>query len=185
MLGTGHVFCIARSRVQIPLKSWIFLRLLLRNCINCVHNCQDHSSLDKILLLISQERKTLRNRTGNSSSTWKSGITSLDHFFLNLIDMNTYFIATWPQHSKVDVNFKRFLFAASTESYWIPQCLDTIVLISTISKRPYSSGSSHRVHGKVRKHQRWWQKNLCRNGWKCWWSNRKYNRGHEDSWVSR
>ena len=71
MLGTGHVFCIARSRVQIPLKSWIFWRLLLRNCINCVHNCQDHSSLDKILLLISQERKTLRNRTGNSSNTWK------------------------------------------------------------------------------------------------------------------
>ena len=77
MLGAGHVFCIARSRVQIPLKSWIFFRLLLRICINCVHNCQDHSSLDKILLLISQERKTLRNRTGNSCNTWKSGITSI------------------------------------------------------------------------------------------------------------
>ena len=29
--------------------------------------------------------------------------------------MNTYFIVTWPQDSKVDVNFERFLFAASTE----------------------------------------------------------------------
>ena len=39
---------IARSRVQIPLKSWIFFGLFLRNCINCVDNCEDHSSLDFI-----------------------------------------------------------------------------------------------------------------------------------------
>ena len=36
---------IARSRVQIPLMSWIFSGFL-RNCINCVHNCEDHSSID-------------------------------------------------------------------------------------------------------------------------------------------
>ena len=42
--------------------------------------------------------------------------------------MNTYFSVTWPQHSKVDVNFECFLFAASRESNSIPQCLDTIVL---------------------------------------------------------
>ena len=29
--------------------------------------------------------------------------------------MNTYFSVTWPQHSKVDVNFECFLFAASRE----------------------------------------------------------------------
>ena len=32
----------ARSRVQTPLKSWIF-QASLRNCKNCVHNCEDHS----------------------------------------------------------------------------------------------------------------------------------------------
>ena len=41
-----HRTSIARSRVQIPLKIFFF-RLLLRNCIICVHNCEDHSSLDK------------------------------------------------------------------------------------------------------------------------------------------
>ena len=30
------------SRVQTPLKSWIF-QASLRNCKNCVHNCEDHS----------------------------------------------------------------------------------------------------------------------------------------------
>ena len=29
------------------LKSWIFFQASLRNCINCVHNCEDHLSLDK------------------------------------------------------------------------------------------------------------------------------------------
>ena len=33
---------IVRSRVQTPLKSWIF-QASLRNCKNCVHNCEDHS----------------------------------------------------------------------------------------------------------------------------------------------
>ena len=32
---------IARTRVQTPLKSWIFFQASLRNCINCVH-CDDH-----------------------------------------------------------------------------------------------------------------------------------------------
>ena len=30
-----------RSRVHTKLKSWSFFRLLLRNCINCIH-CDDH-----------------------------------------------------------------------------------------------------------------------------------------------
>ena len=37
---------IARSRVQAPLKSWIFFQDSLRNCKNCDHNCEDHSSFD-------------------------------------------------------------------------------------------------------------------------------------------
>ena len=37
---------IARSRVQTLLKSWIFFRLLYATASNCVHNCEDHPSLD-------------------------------------------------------------------------------------------------------------------------------------------
>ena len=36
---------VARSRVQTPLKSWLF-RASIRNCLNCVHNCDDHGLLD-------------------------------------------------------------------------------------------------------------------------------------------
>ena len=36
-----HRTGIARSRVQTPLKYWIFFQAFLRNCINCVH-CDDH-----------------------------------------------------------------------------------------------------------------------------------------------
>ena len=36
-----HRTGIAKSRVQTPLKSWIFFQASLRNCINCVH-CDDH-----------------------------------------------------------------------------------------------------------------------------------------------
>ena len=35
---------IARSGVQTPLKSWLF-QASLRNCLNCVHNCDDHGLL--------------------------------------------------------------------------------------------------------------------------------------------
>ena len=35
---------IARSRVQTPLKSWPF-QVSNRNCLNCVHNCDDQSLL--------------------------------------------------------------------------------------------------------------------------------------------
>ena len=36
---------IASSRVQTPLKSWLF-QASIRNCLNCVHNCDDHSLLE-------------------------------------------------------------------------------------------------------------------------------------------
>ena len=35
----------AKSRVQTPLESWLF-QAFIRNCLNCVHNCDDHSLLD-------------------------------------------------------------------------------------------------------------------------------------------
>ena len=41
----GSWYRIARSRVQTSLKSWLF-QASLRNCLNCVHNCDDHSLLD-------------------------------------------------------------------------------------------------------------------------------------------
>ena len=31
--------------VQTPLKSWLF-QAFIRNCLNCIHNCDDHSLLD-------------------------------------------------------------------------------------------------------------------------------------------
>ena len=40
-----HRTGIARSRVQTPLKSWLF-QASISNCLNCVHNCDDHSILD-------------------------------------------------------------------------------------------------------------------------------------------
>ena len=42
---------IARSRVQTPLKSWIFFSGFLRNCINCIH-CDDHFFIFKNISLV-------------------------------------------------------------------------------------------------------------------------------------
>ena len=39
-----------RSRVQTPLKSWLF-QASLHNCLNCVYNCNVHSLLDDVELL--------------------------------------------------------------------------------------------------------------------------------------
>ena len=60
-----HRTGIARSRVQTPLKSWIFFQASLCNCINCVH-CDDHffifviffrvCSFGMILMKISDQR---------------------------------------------------------------------------------------------------------------------------------
>ena len=36
-----------RSWVQTPLKSWLF-QASVRNCLNCAHNCDDHSLLDNL-----------------------------------------------------------------------------------------------------------------------------------------
>ena len=40
-----YVSVFARSRVQTPLKSWLF-QASIRSCLNCVHNCEDHSLLE-------------------------------------------------------------------------------------------------------------------------------------------
>ena len=47
-----HRTGIARSRVETPLKSWIFFQVSLRNCINCVH-CDDHFFIFKPSFVIS------------------------------------------------------------------------------------------------------------------------------------
>ena len=36
---------IARSRVQTPLKSWLF-QASVHNCLNCIQNCDDHGLVD-------------------------------------------------------------------------------------------------------------------------------------------
>ena len=37
---------MAGSHIQTPFKSCLFAGFCMRNCINCFHNCQDHSLLD-------------------------------------------------------------------------------------------------------------------------------------------
>ena len=46
------------SRVQTPLKSWLF-QASIRNCLNCVHNCDDHSLLEFTCVLSSKCRSRL------------------------------------------------------------------------------------------------------------------------------
>ena len=38
------------NRLSAPLKSWIFFQASLRNCQNCDHNWEDHSSFDFIYM---------------------------------------------------------------------------------------------------------------------------------------
>ena len=52
---------IARSQIQILLKSWIFFRLLKCNCIKCVHYCEDHSSFDICNILLSTKNLHFKN----------------------------------------------------------------------------------------------------------------------------
>ena len=49
ILNCGGTF--ASSRVRTLLKSWLF-EASVRNCLNCVHNCDDHSLLDLNVLLL-------------------------------------------------------------------------------------------------------------------------------------
>ena len=43
-LGAGHLWVLmSPGRIQTPLKSWLF-QASLRNCLNCVHNCDDFKS---------------------------------------------------------------------------------------------------------------------------------------------
>ena len=47
-----------RSRVETPLKSELF-QASIRNCLNCVRNCDDHSSLDLNILTNKYTRENL------------------------------------------------------------------------------------------------------------------------------
>ena len=42
----------ARSRVQNPVEVLTFSNFYIRNCINCVHNCNDHSLLEVKVIAI-------------------------------------------------------------------------------------------------------------------------------------
>ena len=44
-VSSDHSRSLKKSEVQTPLKSWLF-QASIRNCLNCVHNCDDHSLLD-------------------------------------------------------------------------------------------------------------------------------------------
>ena len=87
---------IARSRVQTQLKSWPF-QSSIRNCLNCVHNCDDHGLLDfksavqynmkhfiyhftrEKRLLISQALLNLKQQQQqtNKQETWSTNTTPL------------------------------------------------------------------------------------------------------------
>lgn len=77
-----------------------------------------------------------------------------------------------------------FFSTASTECYSIPQCLTTLVFVSTISKCPWSNTSSSRIHWQIPIHWGSYKKTLCCNGWYCGWSNRKCHTSYEAGWVS-
>ena len=43
--------CVEKPEKKNPLKSWLF-QASLRNCLNCVHNCDDHGLLTFPVLII-------------------------------------------------------------------------------------------------------------------------------------
>ena len=59
-----HRTGIARSRVQTPLKSWIF-QASLRNCINCVH-CDDHFTFSPYFCVFKYAR-TVKQKVWNEA----------------------------------------------------------------------------------------------------------------------
>ena len=82
---------IARSRAQTPLKSWLF-QASIRSCLNCVHNCDDHSLLDKktksnichhMLTLSTQLQNRsfhVVERTRTSVKRWKMHVQSVQKY---------------------------------------------------------------------------------------------------------
>jgi len=60
---------------QTPLKSWLF-QASIRNCLNCIHNCDDHSSLVVIYCVIHfwQQCCWERDRKGVQISRSEIGI---------------------------------------------------------------------------------------------------------------
>ena len=75
-----HRTGIATSRVQTPLKSWIFFQASFRNCINCVH-CDDHFFIFRRLIMwptINQLQKAY------SDSSWLSSLMILFFCYCSL-----------------------------------------------------------------------------------------------------
>ena len=72
-----HRTGIASSRVQLPLKSWIFFSFL-RSCINCVHNCEDHSSFNfKQITLCCQPIRWV-----GAKVYWNAGTVYTPYYFM-------------------------------------------------------------------------------------------------------
>ena len=92
---------IARSRVQTPLKSWIF-QASLRNCNNCVHNCEDQSFI------------------------WFHIRSSyVIHFIYHFIMVDNYSANHFFHHSHVGLQFM-----SSAYRYFVPPCVFHSVLYS-------------------------------------------------------
>ena len=60
--------------VQTPLKSWLF-QVPLHNCLNCVHNCDDHSLLDFKIHSSIYEIFIYHLTQVTLSTIWSSGCT--------------------------------------------------------------------------------------------------------------
>ena len=56
--------------VQTPLKSWLF-QASIRNCLNCVYNCDDHSLLDNNRWLHSHRRVESGRNIQTPGCSWK------------------------------------------------------------------------------------------------------------------
>jgi len=77
-------------RVQTPLKSWFFQASIRLNCLNCVHNCDDHSLRDLFKIDISFFNGRPNNE--NSGPYWdamKSAIPTLNRPS-NMVRMNIF-----------------------------------------------------------------------------------------------
>ena len=82
-----------KVRTSTPLKSWLF-QASIRNCLNCVHNCEDHS-----LLTFFCDSNDI-----NSKFTWrkKEGMSELVFPLtskINNVELNTIWI--WPPCVKI------------------------------------------------------------------------------------
>ena len=73
-------YVLTVSWVQTSLKSWLF-QASLRNCLNCVHNCNDHGLLDYVLIWYSF-LSCIFQKVGRTWYLSNSSLHSLPQFIL-------------------------------------------------------------------------------------------------------